>query len=73
MENVCHFHRMLCFSIFNKEHCLGDKEKVLAFMKGESHINVNGRVICPDRIIHFLVEAQVAGLLPDTTIRMTLP
>lgn len=42
-------------------------------MKGESHINVNGRVICPDRIIHFLVEAQVAVLLPDTTIRMTLP
>lgn len=42
-------------------------------MKGESHNNVNGRVICPDRIIHFLVEAQVTVLLPDTTIRMTLP
>lgn len=42
-------------------------------MKEESHINVNGRGICPARIIHFLVEVQVAVLVPDMTIRMTLP
>ena len=68
----CHFHRMLNFSIFNKRMSLSGWEKVLAYVKEESHINADKKVKDPDRILGLLVKVQVIILWREEITKIIL-